>query len=788
MQWLCRTVMISQLLVICGIPQAYPAGTATTVNADIPLYLSVNINGQHKDLIAEFVRDGSGRFRSKASELREVGIDPGDKALPDTWIYLDGLPQVSYVYNENEQQISFTVDPSRMTLRTYNMRGTLDNVPLTKSDVGVALNYSLSGQLGKQSLEWRPQFNGASTFLDGRLFAPAGTLTQTGLVSLRSADDGLEVQRHDTRWSRSFPDQQLTASVGDIISGGLGWTRSIRMGGVQLRRNFSTRPDLITYPLPSLSGTAAVPSTVDIYLGKLRLNSIDVETGRFQLNNLPVPNENGDLRLVVQDSTGALREQIIPFASSRALLRSGLTDFSAEVGGARTGFATDQDAYVETPVAVGSLRHGFNDAVTIEGHTEIGSGLANLGVGIVAASGGWGTTQLALAGSMYHGRYGSQLAATYDYSFGRGSFKLDARRALGTYFDLADATTVGGPDFSNADRITSYERFQLNTQLWDDLGSVGLGYAHTTTADKHSGHVVNASFTRPIGAQSQFAFSAQAQFGDEHSLSANAGLSFTLGANRNGSAGVSYADGRISADMSASKTLRQEPGNMGYGASLRRNGTSTSGNLIMSRYGETNLSTAVLSATDNDLNMYGNLEGGVAFIDGDVFLSQRIDDSFAVVDAGAPNIGVYHENHKIGRTNGRGKLLVPGVRSYEFNKLAIEPDDLPVSSTISETSRLISIPERSGAVVKFSGAPHADNSAIVTLRDAKGEFLPPGSAATLAGSSEALVVGYDGEVFVTDLKTANEITVDTGGSTCRGVFAFQGSSTSQPRIGPIECR
>ncbi len=788
MQWLCRTVIVSQLLVILGIPQALPAEQAEAVSAETPLYLSVSINGREKDLIAELVRESSGRFRSKARELTELGIETGGAPSPDAWIYLDALPQVAFKYNASEQQILFTIDRSRMTLRTYDMRGVLDDVPLTRSSVGAVLNYSLTGQMAKQSLGWRPQFNGASTFLDGRLFTPVGNLTQTGLASLRSEDHGVELRRLDTRWSRSFQEQQLTYNVGDVVSGGLGWTRPIRMGGVQLRRNFSTRPDLITYPVPSLEGTAAVPSTVDIYLGKLRLNSIDVDSGRFQLNNLPVPNENGDLRIVVQDSTGTLREQTIPFATSRALLRNGLTDFSTEVGFARTGFATDSDAYDATPIAVGSLRHGFNDAVTVEGHAEAGSGVINLGAGIVTGLGGWGTAQLALAGSLYQGRMGSQLAASYDYAWGRNSFKFDARRALGSYIDLADATAVGGPDLGSMDRITSYERIQLNSQLWDELGSLGLGYAHTTSANKQHGHVVNVGFAHSLGSQSQFNLSAQAQFGDAHEISATAGLSFTLGANRNGSTGASYADGRMSADVSASKTLQQEPGSLGYGASLHRNETSTSGNLILSRYGETNQSTAIISAADNDLNVYGNLEGGVAFIDGDVFLSHRIDDSFAVVDAGEPNVGVYHENHKIGKTSGHGKLLVPGVRSYELNKLAIEPDDLPVTSTISETSKLIALPDHSGAVVRFSGAPHADNAAVVTLRDTKGAFLPAGSSATLAGSSEVLAVGYDGEVFLTGLQSNNELVVDLGGSTCRAVFAFQKDSTPQPHIGPVDCR
>jgi outer membrane usher protein FimD/PapC len=36
--------------------------------------------------------------------------------------------------------------------------------------------------------------------------------------------------------------------------------------GFQVQRNYSTRPDLITYPLPQFIGQAALPSTVDLII------------------------------------------------------------------------------------------------------------------------------------------------------------------------------------------------------------------------------------------------------------------------------------------------------------------------------------------------------------------------------------------------------------------------------------------------------------------------------------------------------------------------------------------
>src|SRR5204863_1398973 len=75
---------------------------------------------------------------------------------------------------------------------------------------------------------------------------------------------------------------------------------------------------------------------------------------------------------------------------------------------------------------------------------------------------------------------------------------------------------------------------------------------------------------------------------------------------------------------------------------------------------------------DGQTTFQGQASGAVSLIDGAVFASNRIDDSFAVVDtAGAPGIRVRQENRDVGRTNSRGRFLVPDLRSFEINQLSI---------------------------------------------------------------------------------------------------------------------
>ena len=67
--------------------------------------------------------------------------------------------------------------------------------------------------------------------------------------------------------------------------------------------------------------------------------------------------------------------------------------------------------------------------------------------------------------------------------------------------------------------------------------------------------------------------------------------------------------------------------------------------------------------------------GAVAAMAGDIFFSNRITDAFAaVVDAGMPGVAVAYENRPVGTTDSQGELLVPGLRSYQKNRISIRSD------------------------------------------------------------------------------------------------------------------
>src|SRR3546814_17406425 len=98
-------------------------------------------------------------------------------------------------------------------------------------------------------------------------------------------------------------------SVGDSITrGGIGGL-PLRYGGIRFGRNFEVQPGFVTLPMPSLNGSAALPSVVDIYVNDALVGSRDLKPGPFQVVDAPIVSGNGD----VQIGSEACRERVCQY-------------------------------------------------------------------------------------------------------------------------------------------------------------------------------------------------------------------------------------------------------------------------------------------------------------------------------------------------------------------------------------------------------------------------------------------------------------------------------------------
>jgi len=801
---------LGALLLLGGIgafARADPAGARA-------LQLEVFLNGQTTKLVGAFRQEADGALSAERKELREVGIDPGGGAGDDL-VSLEALPELTYSYDEPRQRIDVQLPLARRMPHAIDARGAVDEIGPSVSGTGLVLNYTLfaSSVTGLGRLKDKPwlDFSGGSAQLDARVFTPLGVLNQTAILGTTTLHD-VEALRLDTSIAYADPSTAIVYRGGDLVSGGPTWTRPIRMGGVQASRSFGLRPDIVTAPLPSVTGSAAVPSTVDVLVNNVRTFSREVPAGPYSITNLPTFSGNGTARVVLREATGREVETSLPFFVSPSLLREGLYDFSAQAGFPRLFYALKSNTYTTIPVATGSVRYGLTDALTIETHAEGGGGLMNGGVGLVSNIGGLGILSFAGRASRHGRDTGYQAYAGVETSLWGINFGAATQRSFGRFSDLASITNQFAPfdiDFglkggpggrdpvddglvtgsiaASARPVQALDRISIGIPLYGWGSSVGLSLIDLRSGTGERSRIIGASYSQQIWQRASLSIHAFAGIGERGDYGVAASFSMPLGDFANATSGV-VANGRGAYAMAeVSRGLGQEPGSYGYRARVAEgSGTSarTAAGAYRSGYGRIEGS---VDAADGGARGTLEADGAIVLTGDGVHLGNRVDDAFAVVSVGAPDIEVLHQNRPVGRTGRSGTLLVPGLVANQKNRIAINPAGLPVSAHVAQTHETVVPADRAGVRVDF-GVEASTPSAVVVLHDAEGKPLRAGLRGWLEGRKESFVVGYDGRAYVRELKATNRVRIETAPGECGAEFEFApGAEDRQVVLGPLAC-
>ena len=771
-------VLIAFLLVL-------PMARAETADsAPVQLQLDVRVNGYPLNLIAAFVQMPDGRIASPRSELLELGVAvPGDGA-PEDLIVLDTLASLSYIYDEATQSIELELPDAARLARNLDTN-TGQDIAMAESGNGLVLNYTAYSAADYQLPDGLGSVDGASLSLDARAFSKFGTLRQTGIFGTTTFAD-FTALRLDTTWSYSDQQSMRTYRIGDIVSGGLTWTRPVRIGGAQVRRNFDLRPDLITMPLPQIEGSAEVPSTLQVFIGNVQAYKNDIQPGPFSIDSLPVYTSSGTARVVLTDSTGREIENNQEFYVSPDLLKTDLYDFSFEAGVVRRDFGTTSIGYDNAPVAIANLRYGLNDILTGEAHAEGSAELADVGLGGLFSGGRFGMFSAAVAGSLRDSDAGLFLHAGWEGQFGDFGINVSANRTFGDFFDLAAVTEKP----VDSERLSSavpreLDQISLNYNFPKLKSGIGVSFIHQIEADGTRALILSGSYSQSFASNLTVFVSGFSNFGDDGEYGAFAGLSMPFGENISTSAGATVTKDGWTAVAEASRPNDGDPGSYGWRVAHGEGDQRyTSAN---ADYRGTKATVGGYAVQQDD-KFSGNLtiEGAAVAAGGGVFLSNPIYDSFAVIDAGAKDVTVEYENRFAGKTGSDGKLLLPQLRSYQNNKIAIDVTGLPLNAAVAESERIVVPREMSGVVVDF-GVKADEAAALVILTDATGNYLPESAEVSLAGTAEPFIMGYDGQVYLTAIGPENTVTVKLGGNQCQASFSYKPDSETQTTIGPLQC-
>ncbi|SLN43382.1 Outer membrane usher protein FimD precursor [Aquimixticola soesokkakensis] len=771
----------------------------------VPLFLAVSINGKDTNLVAEFSGrlDGSD-LRSTSDELQDVGLRiPGSIAqkiiagqILDSEIALSEFEGLTYVYDSDAQRVLITAPDAALLPHVISASG-LTSPQAADHATGAVLNYALTGAhyapldgalVGSTTL--------AGSF-EGWIYSPYGTLSSTGFYSqtLRSgaSDTGTpSFVRQETAFTKDFADKAMTLTIGDYSTQGPDWTRSVRLGGLAVSRNFSLRSDLVTDQRLSYSGAAAVPSSVDVFIENNRIYSGEVDEGPFRLEDLPVKTGAGDAEVVIQGADGRVRHETVSFFNSGNLMKAGMIDYSLAAGRARQAFGLESAQYGDSTILSGSLRYGVTPLVTVDGHFEASDTLKMAGAGLTAVPLALGELSIAAAASDYDGTSGGFVEMGMHTQIGMVDINAKASRSDGGFADLAYVT---GVNYLGADTLASSGSL-LEVPLAQDVLSIGipvtreqrkLGLSYVRSERENSAdRLVAASYGTTFNS-GRGAFSMSGSYNldtDESQMSF--GMSLKLGAKTFARATSSSDEaGGTSRELSVSRTMGSDVGDWGYQGQVSLDDGATS----FGAKGEYRASLAEFAAglqrSEDGYYIEGQVDGALVLTGGALALGGRIEDSFAVVDTGVADMPIYLQNREVARTGRSGRALVPGLNSYASNRVSVEVSDLPMPVSMGVTAMDVVPARRTGALVDFKGENTAAG-VMVVLRDARGQVVPAGAPVTVNGKSAAAFVGYDGQTWIAAAKASNQLEV--GGATpCHASFAFAPTGALQEVVDPVEC-
>jgi outer membrane usher protein len=680
---------------------------------------------------------------------------------------LSAPPGTSYRIDERTQVLHLEVPPEHM-LSTVVRGGTAGYLAPTAADYGGFFNYDVLSE----HLETAPYTLGGVFELGAFAGAFVGTSTQV----LRDVYGDLDYVRLDTTITRDFPDDRLSVRWGDSISRGGAWGRPVRFGGLQFGTNFATQPGFITFPTIDLSGDAALPSSIDVFVNDSQRFSDELPSGPFSIQDLPVVTGAGEVTAVVTDVLG--RETVISqsYYTSPRLLRQDLSDFSFETGFLREDFGLESNDYEDTPFFSGTYRRGYTDWLTGEIHSELDAERQAFGVSATLPVLDFGVVNSSLASSLEDDSSGGLIQLGFERAARDVSFSVFGRLTPGDYTDFGVEDTVRSSD--------AEARINIGVPL-DRFGSLSSGYVFRSFDGTEDEHLISGSYSvglRSIGSLSVHGLKTYGR-SDEAIVSVN--LTIPLGPRSTVSGQVQAAKGQ---KLLKTVQAHAEPpleGGFGTRLSVSDNDFTRARAQLShtSRYGRF---SAEGSKVDEDEGARLNAVGGIAIADGDLFVSRRIDSSFGVASIdGQPNVRVYSENRVIGRTDSDGRVLIHNLRPYEANRIRIEPRDLPIDADVETVSAIVAPRFRSGVVINFP--INTTRSALLAIYRKDGAPLPPGSAVTVNSGSERFLVGLDGEVLLRGIAMGARLTAEGDHGTCVVVVDREVPDEAFPHLGRFTC-
>ena len=319
-------------------------------------------------------------------------------------------------------------------------------------------------------------------------------------------------------------------------------------------------------------------------------------------------------------------------------------------------------------------------------------------------------------------------------------------------------------------------------------GALGLAAVSQSQVNQAATQLVSASYSLGLNQGATLAVSLLAELGNARMTQLLFMLSIPLDpmVQLSVSAQSVQTPGAPNRDTYSAVAQRNAPSGAGYGYRLqtRGDGASEANLSLQSDVGSYSLGVAQADASSATQL---SADGGLAWLGGALFASQRIGQSFAVAHVpDYPQVRVLADNQPAGRTNDHGDALIARLRAYDNNVISVDQRDLPMDATIGALS-VVAVPYfRSGVEVLFP--IQRSRSATLTILLDDGGPIPAGATVTLAGRLDETLVGSAGEVYLMGLQASNVLEVEWHDQVCVLNVPYALADDPLPDLGRYVCK
>ncbi|NWE21769.1 fimbria/pilus outer membrane usher protein [Pseudomonas sp. P7548] len=585
-------------------------------------------------------------------------------------------------------------------------------------------------------------------------------------------DAGQDYQTLNTYAQRDVTSLQSQLTVGEAnTSGEIFDTLAYR--GVQLGTDDRMLPESQRGYAPVIRGIARTGARVAVRQAGNLLYETTVAPGAFVIDDLYATGYGGDLDVTVYEADGSEQRFVVPYAATAQLLRPGTSRFSVTAGETRSNYLDRQARLVQGTYQLG-LSNIFTGYGGVQGSDDYRALLGGLAFGTPIGAMAVDVTQ-----AQTDLKSGQAKGQSVRMSYSKNILSTGSNFAVAaTRFSTQDYL-----DFTNAMQLLDAERTGLDTSLF------GRPRSRVSLTANQSlgpwGQVAFSGFTQNYwnqpGRDVQYQFSYSKQVRQvSYGISANrsrvglgemdTSLLFTV------SMPLEFGKSTRQPQLSA-RVMRDTQGTYSEQATL----SGTAGEDRQYQYSLTGGHEGASGANSTSVN--GQYIGPKAVVGGTVSRGQGYDslslnasgsvvahpegvtftpyrgETMAVISApgaqGAKVVGFPGL-----KLDGRGNAVVPYLRPYELNEVAIDPIGSSLDVELTETSQQVA--PRAGAVVALKYGTSTGEALLLNVTLTDGSALPFGASVTDDRGVSVGVVGQGGQLYARVKDDARRLLISWG--------------------------